>query len=75
MKSYYPCFYMVYDNLSFLFVIQIAQFKHMLGAKPTPQNALNEFPLVRHRKDLKLPQQFDARTAWAQCTTIGRILG
>lgn len=52
----------------------VAQFKHMLGAKRTPQNALNEFPLVKHEKELKLPKEFDARTAWPQCTTIGTIL-
>ncbi|KAF3336179.1 cathepsin B-like protein [Carex littledalei] len=61
--------------IDLLIVIQVAQFKHMLGAKPTPQNALHEFPVVRHKKEFKLPKQFDARTAWPQCITIGTILG
>lgn len=67
---------MVYESLiDLLLLIQVAQFQHMLGAKRTPQNALNEFPLVKHEKELKLPKEFDARTAWPQCTTIGKILG
>ncbi|KAM7276245.1 hypothetical protein ACFE04_018111 [Oxalis oulophora] len=53
----------------------IAEFKHLLGVKPTPEHVLQGVPVVTHDKSLKLPAQFDARTAWPQCTTIGKILG
>uniref|UniRef100_A0A7N2KP23 Peptidase C1A papain C-terminal domain-containing protein n=1 Tax=Quercus lobata TaxID=97700 RepID=A0A7N2KP23_QUELO len=32
-------------------------------------------PLITHPKSFKLPSGFDARTAWPECSTIGRILG
>ncbi|CDP07746.1 unnamed protein product [Coffea canephora] len=53
----------------------VGQFKHLLGVKPTPKGVLESTPVVTHPRDLKLPDQFDARTAWPQCGTIGRILG
>lgn len=40
-----------------------------------PEHLLEGIPAVTHPKSLKLPKQFDARTAWPQCSTIGRILG
>ncbi|KAF2324969.1 hypothetical protein GH714_021948 [Hevea brasiliensis] len=43
-------------------------------AKPTPKKELRGFPVTSHPKSLKLPKEFDARKAWPQCTTIGRIL-
>ncbi|KAF3794395.1 Cathepsin B [Nymphaea thermarum] len=52
----------------------IGQFKHILGVKSTPKNVLESLPVKRHDRSLKLPQHFDARTAWPQCSTIGRIL-
>lgn len=52
----------------------VGQFKHLLGVKPTPQHDLKDIPVITHPKSLKLPKQFDARTAWSQCSTIGRIL-
>ncbi|XP_027106844.1 cathepsin B-like protease 3 [Coffea arabica] len=52
----------------------VGQFKHLLGVKPTPKGVLESTPVVTHPRDLKLPDQFDARTAWPQCGTIGRIL-
>ncbi|XP_058076196.1 cathepsin B-like protease 3 [Magnolia sinica] len=52
----------------------IDQFRHLLGVKQMPQNALDTTPVKTHPKSLKLPKQFDARTAWPQCSTIGRIL-
>ena len=54
---------------------QVGQFKHILGVKPTPQKDLESIPLITHPKLSKLPTSFDARTAWPQCSTIGRILG
>ncbi len=52
----------------------VAQFKHLLGVKPTPSGDLKTIPTVTHPKSLKLPDQFDARTAWPQCSTIAKIL-
>ncbi|XP_077238278.1 cathepsin B-like protease 2 [Tasmannia lanceolata] len=52
----------------------ISQFKHLLGVKPEPQNSLETIPVKTHPKSLRLPNQFDARTAWPQCSTIGEIL-
>ncbi|RWR94161.1 cathepsin B-like protein [Cinnamomum micranthum f. kanehirae] len=52
----------------------IGEFSHLLGVKPTPQSYLDATPVKTHPKGLKLPKQFDARTAWSQCSTIGRIL-
>nr|AXQ06499.1 papain-like cysteine protease [Vriesea carinata] len=52
----------------------VGQFKHILGVKPTPQNALEDTPVKTYPKSLWLPEKFDARTAWSQCNTIGRIL-
>ncbi|KAI3417861.1 Pept_C1 domain-containing protein [Psidium guajava] len=54
--------------------ITVGQFKHLLGVKPTPHGELRQVPVKTHPKSLKLPEKFDARTAWSQCTTIGRIL-
>ncbi|KAK8702344.1 hypothetical protein V6N13_020705 [Hibiscus sabdariffa] len=53
----------------------VGEFKHILGVKPTPKKELLGVPVVTHVKSLKLPANFDARTAWPQCSTIGRILG
>ncbi|KAL1141774.1 hypothetical protein V6Z11_A11G053000 [Gossypium hirsutum] len=52
----------------------IGEFKHLLGVKPTPKKELLGVPILSHDKSLKLPTSFDARTAWPQCTSIGRIL-
>lgn len=48
---------------------------HLLGVKPTLQKDLEGIPVITHTKTLKLPKHFDARTAWPQCSTIGKILG
>ncbi|CAL9213401.1 unnamed protein product [Arabidopsis halleri] len=53
----------------------VAEFKRLLGVKPTPKTAYLGVPIVRHDLSLKLPKEFDARTAWLQCTSIRRILG
>ncbi|GLT68213.1 hypothetical protein SLA2020_404650 [Shorea laevis] len=53
----------------------VGQFKHLLGVKPAPQKDLWNTPLITHPKSFKLPSSFDARIAWPQCSTIGRILG
>ncbi|KAF7152130.1 hypothetical protein RHSIM_Rhsim01G0001600 [Rhododendron simsii] len=53
----------------------VGQFKHLLGVKPTPQQDLKDVPVIAHPKTLKLPDHFDARTAWPHCSTIGKILG
>ncbi|GMI67249.1 hypothetical protein like AT4G01610 [Hibiscus trionum] len=52
----------------------VAEFKHLLGVKPTPKQVLMSIPVVTHDKSLKLPTTYDARTAWPNCSTIGRIL-
>ncbi|ERN01935.1 hypothetical protein AMTRI_Chr02g266720 [Amborella trichopoda] len=52
----------------------IGQFKYILGVKPVPQNSLVPVPIRRYEKTVKLPKDFDARTAWTQCATISRIL-
>ncbi|XVF22237.1 hypothetical protein REPUB_Repub12eG0156300 [Reevesia pubescens] len=53
----------------------VGEFKHILGVKPTPKKELLGIPVITHDKSLKVPANFDARTAWPQCSTIGRILG
>nr|VDD27736.1 unnamed protein product [Brassica oleracea] len=53
----------------------VAEFKRLLGVKPTPKKLLLGVPVVSHDQSLKLPKSFDARTAWPQCTSIGNILG
>ncbi|XP_015572445.1 cathepsin B-like protease 3 [Ricinus communis] len=52
----------------------VGQFKYLLGAKPTPKKELMGVPMISHPKTLKLPKEFDARTAWPHCSTIGKIL-
>ncbi|AEE27413.1 putative cathepsin B [Arabidopsis thaliana] len=52
----------------------VAEFKRLLGVKPTPKTEFLGVPIVSHDISLKLPKEFDARTAWSQCTSIGRIL-
>ncbi|KAJ0980495.1 hypothetical protein J5N97_008750 [Dioscorea zingiberensis] len=52
----------------------VEQFKRILGVKRMPQNELGYVPVKTHPKSLKLPKDFDARTAWPQCATIGKIL-
>ncbi|TVT96699.1 hypothetical protein EJB05_58098 [Eragrostis curvula] len=39
----------------------IAQFKHILGVKPTPRSVLNDVPAKTYSRSLKLPKEFDAR--------------
>ncbi|KAL8139063.1 hypothetical protein V2J09_005064 [Rumex salicifolius] len=53
----------------------VGQFKYILGAKATPEIIKKTIPVVTHDRTLKLPTEFDARKAWPQCATIGRILG
>lgn len=55
--------------------VQVAEFKRLLGVLPTPKKEYLGVPVVSHDRSLKLPKEFDARTAWSQCTSIGRILG
>uniref|UniRef100_A0A2P2KCN4 Peptidase C1A papain C-terminal domain-containing protein n=1 Tax=Rhizophora mucronata TaxID=61149 RepID=A0A2P2KCN4_RHIMU len=52
----------------------VGQFKYLLGVKQSPKKELRGVPVRSHPKSLKLPKEFDARTAWSQCSTIGRIL-
>ncbi|KAF2604143.1 hypothetical protein F2Q70_00024477 [Brassica cretica] len=52
----------------------VAEFKRLLGVKPTTKNEFLGVPVVSHDISLKLPKEFDARTAWSQCSSIGRIL-
>jgi len=53
----------------------IAQFKRILGVKPTPQGVLTDVPAKTYSRSLKLPKEFDARSKWSHCSTIGNILG
>lgn len=52
----------------------VSQFKHLLGVKPTPRHLLESTPVISHPKSLTLPKEFDARTEWSKCRTIGAIL-
>ncbi|XP_057534627.1 cathepsin B-like protease 2 [Amaranthus tricolor] len=52
----------------------VAKFKSILGARKTPESEKKNIPLVHHERSLNLPEEFDARTHWPQCSTIGRIL-
>ncbi|KAI4966673.1 hypothetical protein ZWY2020_037193 [Hordeum vulgare] len=52
----------------------IEQFKHILGVKPTPPGLLAGVPIKTHPKSADLPKEFDARTRWSSCSTIGNIL-
>ncbi|KAK1362510.1 Cathepsin B [Heracleum sosnowskyi] len=52
----------------------VSQFKHLLGVKPTPLGELQSVPVKIHSERLNLPSQFDARTAWPKCRTIGKYL-
>ncbi|KAK9036288.1 hypothetical protein V6N11_078295 [Hibiscus sabdariffa] len=52
----------------------VGEFKSILGVKPTPKEELMSIPVVTHDKSVKLPTTFDARTAWPNCSTIGKIL-
>ncbi|KAL8544738.1 hypothetical protein ACS0TY_005099 [Phlomoides rotata] len=52
----------------------VGQFMHLLGVKPLPEGHLKGIPVVTHEKGLELPTNFDARTTWPQCSTIGDIL-
>ncbi|CAN8248130.1 unnamed protein product [Cochlearia groenlandica] len=53
----------------------VAEFKRLLGVKQTPKKHFLGVPVVTHDDpSLKLPTQFDARSAWPLCTSIGNIL-
>ncbi|KAK7259071.1 hypothetical protein RIF29_24667 [Crotalaria pallida] len=77
LPCYYPCSY--YYDYIIINVVRIsgkvAQFKRLLGVKKTSRKELTSTPVITHPKSLKFPKNFDARTAWSQCSTIGRILG
>ncbi|KAL1553068.1 Cathepsin B-like protease 3 [Salvia divinorum] len=52
----------------------VGQFKHLLGVKPVREGDLKGISVVTHKEGLKLPQNFDARTTWPQCSTVADIL-
>ncbi|KAK9757233.1 hypothetical protein RND81_01G150400 [Saponaria officinalis] len=52
----------------------VGQFKRILGARSTPKSEEAFIPHVSYPKTLNLPKEFDARKAWPQCSTIGKIL-
>lgn len=52
----------------------VHQFKFILGVKQTPPNAFSDIPVKSFPKSLRLPKEFDARTSWPHCSSIGRIL-
>jgi cathepsin B len=53
----------------------IEQFKHILGVKPTPPALLAGVPTKSYSRSVDLPKEFDARSQWSGCSTIGTILG
>ncbi|KAL8129204.1 hypothetical protein V2J09_018359, partial [Rumex salicifolius] len=53
----------------------VGQFKYIFGAKATLEIIKKTILVVTHDRTLKHPTEFDARTTWPQCATIGRILG
>nr|XP_025668894.1 cathepsin B-like protease 2 [Arachis hypogaea] len=55
-------------------VITVGEFKCLLGVKPTLKKELIGALIVTHPKSLKLPKEFDTRTQWSQCSTIGTII-
>jgi cathepsin B len=55
--------------------VQIEQFKHILGVKPTPPALLAGVQTKTYSKSKELPKEFDARSKWSGCSTIGNILG
>ncbi|PHT55298.1 hypothetical protein CQW23_03784 [Capsicum baccatum] len=52
----------------------VSQFKRLLGVKTPREGDLEGIPVLTHPKFKELPEEFDARKAWPQCSTIGRIL-
>ncbi|KAL0420198.1 UNVERIFIED_CONTAM: Cathepsin B-like protease 3 [Sesamum radiatum] len=52
----------------------VGQFMHLLGVKSMRDGDLKGIPVVTHRKGLKLPKKFDART-FGPNVAIGKILG
>lgn len=52
----------------------IEQFKHILGVKPTPPALLAGVPTKSYSRSVDLPKEFDARSQWSGCSTIGTIL-
>lgn len=52
----------------------VAEFRRLLGVKPRSKQDLSSIPVKTYPKSTKVPKEFDARTAWPQCSTIGRIL-
>ncbi|KAI4383182.1 hypothetical protein MLD38_009051 [Melastoma candidum] len=52
----------------------VGEFRRLLGVKPLPHRELQQTPVRTHPRSTKLPKEFDGRTAWSQCSTIGRIL-
>ncbi|KAJ8567802.1 hypothetical protein K7X08_020010 [Anisodus acutangulus] len=52
----------------------VSQFKRLLGVKLPSEGDLKSVPILTHPKLMDLPKEFDARTAWPQCSIIGRIL-
>lgn len=54
----------------------VEQFRRLLGARrgAAPSNELGDPPVVSHPRTLQLPKEFDSRTAWPHCRTIGAIL-
>ncbi|KAF0889702.1 hypothetical protein E2562_030178 [Oryza meyeriana var. granulata] len=51
--------------------VQIAQFKHILGVKPTPHSVLSDVPAKTYSRSLMLPKEFDARVTVAR---VGRLV-
>ncbi|CAN6469568.1 unnamed protein product [Victoria cruziana] len=52
----------------------VGQFKYMLGVKEAPEDASLSIPVRDHATSSNLPNEFDARSAWPECGSIGRIL-
>uniref|UniRef100_A0A453HB97 Uncharacterized protein n=1 Tax=Aegilops tauschii subsp. strangulata TaxID=200361 RepID=A0A453HB97_AEGTS len=67
----------MYADLKSIFCAQFEQFKHILGVKPAPPGLLAGVPTKAYSISEKegLPKEFDARSKWSGCSTIGKILG
>lgn len=54
--------------------VSISEITRLLGMKSLPQDIQKTIPIVEHNIDVdELPESFDARTQWSQCTSINKV--
>ncbi|XP_047262566.1 cathepsin B-like protease 2 isoform X1 [Capsicum annuum] len=51
----------------------VSQFKGLLGELPATEGDLEAVPILTRPRPTPLPEEFDARDAWPQCSTIRDI--